>query len=74
MEALLRHGADATLCNYEAQTAIELAFSPIKTVLLDLVETSQDLSYNRLLMAAWQGNIGVVFLQLMFSGVEAFVV
>ncbi|XP_035828667.1 uncharacterized protein LOC101859978 [Aplysia californica] len=60
VEILLRHGADPTLCNYEAQTALELAFSPVKTVLLDWVENSTELTSRRLLQAAWQGNVAVV--------------
>ena len=57
---LLRHGADTTLCNYEAQTALETAFSPVRTMLLDWLDKQPGSSEKLLLQAAWQGNLAVV--------------
>ncbi|RUS73364.1 hypothetical protein EGW08_018866, partial [Elysia chlorotica] len=60
VELLLRHGADATLCNYEAQTALETAFSPVRTLLLDWLDSQPGNTEQLLLQAAWQGNLAVV--------------
>ncbi|GFO00089.1 sps1/ste20-related protein kinase ysk4 [Plakobranchus ocellatus] len=60
VELLLRNGADTTLCNYEAQTALETAFSPIRTLLLDWLDGQPGNSEKLLLQAAWQGNLAVI--------------
>ncbi|GFR69154.1 SPS1/STE20-related protein kinase YSK4 [Elysia marginata] len=60
VELLLRNGADATLCNYEAQTALETAFSPVRTLLLDWLDKQPGNSEKLLLQAAWQGNLAVI--------------
>ncbi|XP_052066561.1 uncharacterized protein LOC127706153 isoform X3 [Mytilus californianus] len=60
VQLLLKHGADVTLRNYENQTAVDVASSAIKTVLLDSVERTTESWHHLLLQAAWQGNIKVV--------------
>ncbi|XP_055899972.1 probable serine/threonine-protein kinase DDB_G0282963 isoform X1 [Biomphalaria glabrata] len=60
VEALLKHGAEVTLCNHEAQTALETAHSSVRTILLDWVETQTQINERLLLQAAWQGNLSVV--------------
>ncbi|CAG5117599.1 unnamed protein product, partial [Candidula unifasciata] len=60
VELLLRHGADATLCNYETQTALETAYLPVKTIILDWIDSQEELNERLLLQAAWQGNLSVV--------------
>ncbi|PVD33929.1 hypothetical protein C0Q70_05191 [Pomacea canaliculata] len=60
IQLLLRHGADPTLHNYEAQTALEVATSATKTILLDWVNRSTECTHRLLLQAAWQGNLEVI--------------
>ena len=60
IQLLLRHGADPTLRNYEAQTALEVATGGTKTLLLDSVTRATESSHRLLLQAAWQGNIEVI--------------
>ena len=60
VQLLLKHGADVTLRNYENQTAVDVASTAIKTVLLDSVERTTESLHHLLLQAAWQGNIKVV--------------
>ncbi|KAK7480430.1 hypothetical protein BaRGS_00028349 [Batillaria attramentaria] len=59
-QLLLRHGADPTLRNYEAQTALEVATGAAKTMLLDSVARGTECTHRLLLQAAWQGNIEVI--------------
>ncbi|KAK7099181.1 uncharacterized protein [Littorina saxatilis] len=60
LQLLLRHGADPTLRNYEAQTALEVATGGTKTMLLDSVNRASECSHRLLLQAAWQGNLEVI--------------
>ncbi|CAG2255860.1 Mitogen-activated protein kinase kinase kinase 19 [Mytilus edulis] len=60
VQLLLKHGADVTLRNYEIQTAVDVASSAIKSVLLDSVERTTESWHHLLLQAAWQGNVKVV--------------
>ncbi|XP_076113862.1 uncharacterized protein LOC143082178 isoform X1 [Mytilus galloprovincialis] len=60
VQLLLKHGADVTLRNYENQTAVDVASSAIKLVLLDSVERTTESWHHLLLQAAWQGNVKVV--------------
>lgn len=59
-QLLLKHGADITLRNYEGQTAVQVASSTFRTMLLDSVEHTSDSPHRILLQAAWQGNIKVL--------------
>ncbi|KAK6190356.1 hypothetical protein SNE40_002244 [Patella caerulea] len=60
VQLLIKHGADPTLHNYEKLSALEMATSNIKTILLDSVEKTTESSHRLLLQAAWQGNIKIV--------------
>ncbi|KAH9495852.1 hypothetical protein Btru_015259 [Bulinus truncatus] len=60
VETLLKYGAEVTLCNHEAQTALETAHSSVRTILLDWVEAQTQLNERLLLQASWQGNLSVV--------------
>ncbi|XP_069131824.1 uncharacterized protein [Argopecten irradians] len=60
VQLLLKHGADITLRNYDGQTAVEVASTSIRTLLLDSVDRSTESSHRLLLQACWQGNIRVI--------------
>ncbi|KAL8569123.1 hypothetical protein ACOMHN_055039 [Nucella lapillus] len=60
VQLLLRHGADPTLRNYNAKTAVEEATGPTLTVLLDSVTKATESSHRLLLQAAWQGDVEVI--------------
>ncbi|XP_076450604.1 uncharacterized protein LOC143286754 [Babylonia areolata] len=60
VQLLLRHGADPTLRNYNARTAVEEATGATVTILLDSVSKAGESSHRLLLQAAWQGNLDVI--------------
>ncbi|XP_021359609.1 uncharacterized protein LOC110454439 [Mizuhopecten yessoensis] len=60
VQLLLRQGADITLRNYEGKTAVEVASTSIKTLLLDSIDRSTESSHRLLLQAGWQGDVGVL--------------